>query len=150
MTNAGGPPTRNNGEKRLAKLSSASKMAATVTVCGRVRTPARLPTGRGGAHPPNGPFLPYSPNVVEEVFCEVRELGVLGISRRGWSGGIMLIGGNGQDSLKASGVGKENTRVGAGDGGMVSPVARATQGRVGRKDLRKLHRVHGDLEHLRR
>jgi hypothetical protein len=48
----------------------------------------------------------------------------------------MLIGGKRQDSLKGSGVGKENTRVGAPDGGRVSPVARATQGRLGRKDLR--------------
>jgi hypothetical protein len=33
-----------------------------------------------------------------------------------------------------------------GDGGRVSPGARATQGRIGRKDLGKLHRVHGELE----
>ena len=42
-------------------------------------------------------------------------------------------------------VGKENPRVGAGDGGTLSPVVRATQGRIGRKDLRERHRVHGDL-----
>src|SRR5215212_2011663 len=38
MTNAGTPSDGINGERRLAKLSSASKMAATVTGCGRVRT----------------------------------------------------------------------------------------------------------------
>jgi DNA-binding transcriptional regulator YdaS (Cro superfamily) len=48
----------------------------------------------------------------------------------------MLIGGKRQDSLKGSGLGKENTRVGAPDAGRVSPVARATQGHVGPKDLR--------------
>src|SRR5829696_7477947 len=73
MTNAGGPPTRNNGEKRLAKLSSASKMAAMVTVCGRVRTPASVPTGGGGAHPPNGHFA---------LFTQRHRRGVLGSSPR--------------------------------------------------------------------
>jgi hypothetical protein len=48
----------------------------------------------------------------------------------------MLIGGKRQDSLKGSEIRKENTRVGAPDAGRVSPLARATQGRVGRKDLR--------------
>src|SRR5215210_9357963 len=88
------------------------------------------------------PLCPYSPECVEGVFSEVRIRGSLG--------GIMLTVVTGVLPLKGSGVGKENTRVGAGDGGWGSPVARATQGRIGRKDLRKLHRVHGDLKHLRR
>src|SRR5215207_11522375 len=71
MTNAGGPPTRNNGEKRLAKLSSASKMAAMVTVL-RSRTHAGQRTnGRGRCASPKWPILPYSPNVIEGVFSEV-------------------------------------------------------------------------------
>src|SRR5215203_814358 len=36
MTNAGGPPTSNNGARRFSRLNSASKMAATVTGSGRV------------------------------------------------------------------------------------------------------------------
>jgi hypothetical protein len=74
--------------------------------------------------------------------------GVLGSSPQGLLGGIMLIGGKGR--VPAREAGREGEpRVGAGDGGRVSPVARATQGRIGRKGLRNLHRVHGPSVHTK-
>src|SRR5215212_10936482 len=42
----------------------------------------------------DAPALPYT------LIHQRRGIGVLGSSRRGWSGGIMLIGGKGQVSLK--------------------------------------------------
>jgi hypothetical protein len=43
--------------------------------CGRERTSASVPTGGGGAHPPNGPFLAYSPKCLEEEFAAGRHKG---------------------------------------------------------------------------
>jgi hypothetical protein len=65
---------------------------------------------------PRGESPAYSPKLVEvDEFSEVRAgVGVVA---------PCSFGGKDRDLLKGSGVGKENPRVGAGDGGTASPVA---------------------------